>query len=127
MNKNYESYLERKIMDRAFANRAEDNRIFCIPIDIEDSIKDCCGNKYITPAAMAAILGCDIIELLAALESHKRSIGKMLLDGNYGNANFEAHAEDKVRLQGWINFLSLDCFSDSREARTVIASIKEAL
>ncbi|MBR6289206.1 MAG: hypothetical protein IKR19_07725 [Acholeplasmatales bacterium] len=127
MNKSYQSYIEKRTIDRAMTARAEDARVFCVPIAIEDSIKDCCGKKYINPAAMASILGCDMFELMSALEQHKRAIGELLLDGNYGNANYEVHASDKVYLQGWINFLGLDCFSDSREAVAVVAALKETV
>jgi hypothetical protein len=124
MSKYYQSYLEKKMLDRTFASRRENACVFCIPLNIENSIKECEGSKYINPASMSIILDCDMFELMSALEEHKRAIGKLLLDGNYGNANYEVHADDHVKLQGWINFLSLDCFSDSREATAVVSELK---
>ena len=65
-----------------------------------------------------------MIDLMTALEKHKRAIGSLLHDGNYGNCNYEVHAMDKVYLQGWLNFLSLQCFDDSLEAKEAIWLIK---
>lgn len=116
-----------RVLQRAMANRVESARLFCIPMEIEDSIKECCGYNYITPASMSIILSCDMFDLMSALEQHKRAIGKMLLDGNYGNANYTVHANDRIRINGWIDFLDLDCFSDSREANLVVSLLKETV
>jgi hypothetical protein len=114
------------LYNRAMAARTEEAHLFCLNITVEDSIKELYnGKKYITPAGMSIILNCDMFELMEALEQHKRAIGRMLLDGDYGNSNYEVHAGDKVYLQGWINFLSLKCFSDSREAVEVVKLLKE--
>ena len=88
--------------------------------------EDCVGKKYITPHHMSAILHCNMYDLMWALEQHKRALPTdMLCCGNYGNCNYVVQPEDKVYYQGWINFLSLKCFSDSKEAK-VVADILNA-
>ena len=85
-----------------------------------------CGKKYMMPVMMSILLECDTMDLCAAIEKHKRSIGtKLLLVGNYGNANYKCNPNDKVYLQGWINFLSLPCFDDSYEAKKMVELLKE--
>lgn len=117
MNKSYQSYIEKRIIDSIVAG-SDDDRAFCIPITIGLSIKDYCGKKYIAPAAMASILGCDMFDLMSALEQYKRAIGNVI---------YEVHAIDEVYLQDWINFFGLDCFSDFREAVAVVAALKETV
>ena len=128
MTKTYDSYVQAALLNRARAARAEDNHLFCMDICIEAAIKERFdGVKYITPAGMALCLNCNTAELCAALEQHKRSIPReFILNGNYGNANYAVNYSDHVKLQGWINFLSLPCFSDSREAAKVVEFLKEA-
>ena len=88
--------------------------------------EDVCGKKYMRPVMMSVLLNCDVIDLCAAIEKHKRSIGAgLLLVGNYGNANYQCNPVDKVYLQGWINFLSLPCFNDSYEAKKMVEILKE--
>ena len=125
MNKSYLNYTEKVLIDRAFAARREDARIYCMKYAVEDCVKTSMGNKYVTPAAMSCILGCDMFDLMGALKQHKIAIGKLLLDGNYGNANYEVHAADKIKIQGWINFLGLPCFEDSREAKEAVKILSD--
>lgn len=126
MNKTQASYNEAMLYRRAMATRHESAHLYCMPITFEGIVKELYnGKKYITPAAMCGLLDCDMFELMAAVEQHKRAIGNLLRDGNYGNCNYEVHADDKIYLQGWINFLSLPCFSDSLEAKKAIRLINE--
>lgn len=126
---NYESYQQAALYRRAMAARSEEARRFCIPMNVECSIRSLYnGENYINPAAMAIILGCDMFELMEALSKHKRYLATVDISclDKYGNRNFEVHAKDMTSLQGWINFLSLDCFSDSLEAKIVVDCLKKA-
>lgn len=128
MNKSQASYMEARLVDRAMAARRESNHLYCMPITFKGMVKELHnGEKYITPASMSMLLDCDMFELMNAVSLHKVAIGDFIFDGNYGNCNYEVHANDKVRLQGWINFLSLPCYSDSLEASEAIRLISEAM
>lgn len=125
---NYDSYATAALYNRAMAARHDSAKLHCMDIEIESSIKSLYnGEKYITPAAMSIILDCTCSDLFNALSEHKRAIGKLLLDGNYGNCNYEVHAGDCVKLQGWVNFLSLPCFADSAEAAKAVEIISAAM
>ena len=128
MTQSYSSYCDAVLYNRAMSARHEEAHLFTMDITFEAALKKLYNSKkYITPAGMAGLLDCDMFELMEALEQHKRAIGSMLRDGNYGNRNYEVHAVDKVYLQGWINFLSLKCFSDSREAKRALELLKSEM
>ena len=124
---NYESYCEAALYRRAMAARMEDANIFCIKKFFTEDIEVVSNRKYVTPVKMALHLRCKTSELCEALSKHKRHLANIdanLLD-NYGNRNFVVSYSDKVYVQGWINFLSLDCFSDSREAKAVVEVLRK--
>ncbi len=132
MTNSYASYLGAALYNRAMAARRESTRLYFIELEIKDSIKETVsidGNvrKYINPVSMGIILGCNCHDLYVAIENHKRhlaTIDESWLD-NYGNRNFKCDPRDRVYIQGWINFLSLECFSDSLEAKEAVRVLKE--
>ena len=127
MTQSYSSYCDAVLYNRAMSGaRHEEAHLFTMDITFEAALKKMYnGKKYITPAGMAGLLDCDMFELMDVVEQHKRSIDtKLLRVGNYGNCNYEVHASDKVYLQGWINFLSLPCYSDSREVKRALELLK---
>ena len=124
MNKSYQSYLEAKLLRRAIAARLGDPHVNALKYIVKAKALYN-GEKYITPCTMALYLKCNLDDLCIAVAKHKRAIGKLLFDGNYGNANYIVSIEDKIRLQGWINFLSNEGFKDSDEAQEIIRILKE--
>ena len=117
--------MDNNIIKAAMRARRERNNLRTLPISFKVALKEDIRGKYITPAAMAILLDCDFHDLCEALSMHKKAIGKMLYDQNYGNCNYVTNAVDAVKLQGWINFLSLPCFEDSLEAKEVVRLAKE--
>ena len=125
MNKTYGSYIKAALLNRALAARREKTTLYFIEWGINNAIKTTyTGKKYITPVSMALTLDCETNDLCEALKMHKIAIGDLLLDGNYGNCNYNVSYTDKVYLQGWINFLSLPCYADSAEAKEAVRVLK---
>jgi len=117
------------IIRRAMAARHEDTWMSTLPERVEWMIETLYnGRKYIRPIRMAIIMECDVTELCNAMSDHKCNLPtEMLLMGNYGNCNYTCHYNDKVYLQGWINFLSLPCFNDQSYAAPVVKVLKDVM
>lgn len=85
------------------------------------------GEKYITPLSMSFILMCDSDYLCEAVGYYKLENSKTIDYKIYGSKLTDCDCEelDKIRIQGWIDFLSIREYSKDDSIQEIIKILKD--
>lgn len=84
------------------------------------------GEKYITPLSMSYILMCDCDYLCEAVGYYKLENSETIDYKIYGTKWTNCDCEDwnKIRIQGWIDFLSIRAYSNDDSIQEIIKILK---
>ena len=84
------------------------------------------GEKYITPLSMSYILMCDCDYLCEAVGYYKLENSETIDYKIYGTkwTNCDCEEWNKIRIQGWIDFLSIRAYSNDDSIQEIIKILK---